>query len=102
MKITIGQPHSIFNTIGYTEKFEPVLYWKIGQRKQALEDLANFFNRFHELLATGIELDEMEYLKFSNQFHDKAMKIAEEVLNRSIEHGMYKNRFFSFLRINTY
>lgn len=94
MTITIGTKNQIFETIGRDENFTPVLYFKIGKRKQALADLTNYFNRFHELLATGIELTDEEMKKFAEQFRQKAEQEAKEILKCCI---IYQDRFFSYL-----
>ena len=99
MNIRIDTKTQIFKTIGHTDDFKPVLWFKIGQRKQAIEDLANFYNRFSEVLATGIELTNEDYIKYNEQFAVKARAKALELINNILDcETMYKDRFFSFLR----
>ena len=98
LKITIGAKSNIFKTIGHTNDFKPVLWYKIGERKQAIEDLTNFYCKFQEFLATGVELTDNEYNKFSKQFEDKAkIKAIEKIAYIEDNEVMYKDKFFSFL-----
>lgn len=96
MHITINTPNQIFKTIGHTEKFEPVLYFKIGQRKQAIKDLTDYFNEFDKVLATGIQFTENDWEKYATQFEEKAKVKALETIERVVE---FNNKFFTFLPV---
>lgn len=104
MNITINTKNQVHQTIGRTDDFKPVLLFKIGQLKQARVDLANYFNTFNEVIDTGIEFDEVEYAKFSDQFYQQAVQKANDFINGVIENAfkngtMYNNRFIGFLPI---
>ncbi len=98
MRITINTKSQVFQTIGHTEKFEPVLFFKIGQRKKAISDLTNYFNRFDKYLSfrheIGVAMPEEEYILMGNAFEEKAKEKAMEVIDRCV---FYKDRFFTFL-----
>jgi len=101
MKITIGTKNQIFKTIGHTEDFKPVLWFKIGQRKQAIKDLTAYFNDYHHVLATAIQFTEAEDMKFQKQFEDRAKAKAEELIEDMMEYPvMFDNRFFTFLPLS--
>lgn len=99
MEIVIGTKNQLYATIGHIEKdFAPVLWFKIGQRKQALVDLTNYFDRFGDVLATGIQFGEMDYMTYQNQFYQEAATKANEVIERVMnEQIMYKDKFFTYL-----
>lgn len=99
MKIIIGTKNQLFKTIGRTENFEPVLFFKIGEKKQAFKDLTNYYCEFHKVLETAIQFTEQEYLKFEKQFTERAEAKARETIGYVIENEiMFENRFFTFLK----
>lgn len=86
------------STIARDEKFQPILYFKIGEMQKAKEELIRFYNQFHKVLETGIEFSEEEYQKFQTQFYHKAEIRAKEVLDYVIENEiMHEDRFFTYL-----
>lgn len=98
LKITIGTKANVYETIGHTDDFKPVLWYKVGKRKQAIEDLTSFYNRFQEVFATGIEFNDEEYQKFSNQFENKARIKAMQTIERIEENEtMHEGKFFTYL-----
>lgn len=102
MNITINTPRQVFRTIGHTEKFEPVLFWKIGQRKQALRDLTDYLDEYGKMIQVcykaGVTLTEEEERRIAGEFHASAKRQAEEILERCV---IYKDRFFTFLPVQT-
>ncbi len=97
MKLTFNN----FATIGYDKNFQPVLSYKIGQRKKAIQELTDYFNRFNDFYRTCIGmLTEGEYLDFSNRFHaeaeSNALKFIQELEN-SDNICFFNNRFFAYL-----
>jgi len=98
MQILPLQKEDTYKTIRLTDKFEPVLFFKIGQMKLAIQELTNWYNTFYTVLATGIQFTEAEYMKFEKQFEDRGRAKALEVIERVLEGNMYEDKFFTFLR----
>lgn len=102
MQIIIGTPSQLFSTIGHDENRTPFVLFEPSNENEAIEHLVCYFNQFHKLLETGVELTESEMDRFSEQFRAKAKEIAMDVIGSCIlldaeKYPQYKNWKFCFL-----
>ena len=101
MKIISG---NIFQTIGRTEDFKPVLSFKVGQLKLAQEELTNYFSgELTDFYRLNLTLTEEVEQTITTQLLDRAKAKAIEVLVRvtgktlDYEPCFVNNKFFTFL-----
>lgn len=86
--------------IGSTTDFKPVLCFQPEDIAQARIDLTNYYNRFNEVLETGIQFTEAEHEQFGRQFEERAYIKANEQIDAMLEQNNGFEQFgwyFTFL-----
>jgi len=91
---------SVYKTLFIEQNSTPnniAVIFKVGQMKRAEQDLTAYFDTFHKVLETGIQLTEEEYKKFSIQFWNKANKKAKECMEMAMDSQLESGYYFGYL-----